>query len=345
MINTYTFFNSPQNKLHSFVIAFFNKIQFETSDFSEALFEKEFYDNLVSRHTGILKKSLKEIYDIVKIWEQPEKTAFCEAIRRSNNIEAICNGTLIPWKEIDIPIEVRELTKTFFLKLYDDVLKGSIFKENYGGRLDHYHAFKKHACNDFEFCPVCGMVEMKTYEDKKTDQYDHYLPKDIYPLSSVNFENLVPICIDCNSIEIKSNKDILTYSGKVFYPFDENKSEIDIELKMNTNHPDLSKIVWDINYSCSTNKTDEITAWKAIYNIESRHKTHVSGRILKWYELYNEYMCDRECIDEIPNTLKRAKSYIRTLKKRKTLEKKSLDILINDFDLKAREDSKKYSMF
>lgn len=345
MINTYTFFDSPQNKLHQFIIAFFNTIEFETSDFSEALFEKEFYDNLVSRHTGILKKNLNEIYNIIKEWEQPQKSAFCEAIRCSNNIKSICNGTSIPWKENDIPIQVRELTKTFFLKLYDDVLKGSIFKENYGDRKSHYHAFKKHASNDFEFCPACGIVEMKTYEDKKTDQYDHYLPKDIYPFSSVNFENLVPTCIDCNSIEIKSNKDILSYSGKVFYPFDENNNEIGIELKIKTNHVDLSKIVWEIDYSCNNNRTDEIKAWKEIYNIVSRHKTHVSGRVLKWYELYDEYMCDKECVDEIPDLKIRAKSYIRSLNKRKKLEKKALTVLIDDFDLKAREESNKYSRF
>lgn len=345
MINTYTFFDSPHNKLYQFIIAFFNSIEYETGDFSENLFEKEFYDNLVSRHTGILKKNLQDIYDIVKDWKQPKKTAFCEAIRRSNNIEAICNGTLKPWKEDDIPIEVRELTKTLFLKLYNDVLKGAIFKEKYGDRKSHYHGFKKHATNDLEFCPACGIVEMKTYEDKKTDQYDHYLPKDIYPLSSINFKNLVPICIDCNSIEIKSNKDILSYSGKVFYPFDENNNEIEIELSINTNHVDLSKILWNINYSCATNKTDEITAWKMIYNIESRHKTHLSGRIIKWYGFYNEYMCDKDCVNDIPEPKKRANSYLRSIKNRKTLEKKAIGFLINDFDLKAREESKKYSRF
>jgi hypothetical protein len=345
MINTYTFFDSPHNKLHEFITAFFNTIEFETSDFSEALFIKEFYDNLVSRHTGILKKKLNEIYNIVKEWDQPQKTAFCEAIRRSNNIKQICDGDLIPWKENDIPIEVRELTKTLFLKLYDDVLKGTFFKENYGDRKSHYHAFKKHASNDFEFCPACGIVEMKTAEDKKTDQYDHYLPKDIYPFSSVNFENLVPTCIDCNSIEVKSNKDILIYSGKVFYPFDENNNEIDIDLSIKTNHADLSKIVWDINYSCTNDKAEQIEAWKEVYNIESRHKTHVSGKIPKWYELYDEYMCDKDCVNEIPETQIRARSYIRTLKKRKVLEKKSLVVLINTFDLKAREEASKYRRF
>ena len=204
---------------------------------------------------------------------------FCEAIRKSNDIKGICNGDIIPWKEADIPLEVRELTKTLFIKLYEDVLKGSIFKENYGGRLDHYHAFKKIAHNDYEFCPACGMVEMKTYEDKRTDQYDHYLPKDIYPFSSVNFENLVPICIDCNSLEVKSNKDILSYTGKVFYPFEGNMDQIIIEIQIKTNNTDLSKIVWDIDYSCIIAKDEEIQAWKNVYNIESRHQTHVSGRI------------------------------------------------------------------
>tara|TARA_R110002124_G_scaffold169256_7_gene336863 strand:+ start:10552 stop:11589 length:1038 start_codon:yes stop_codon:yes gene_type:complete len=345
MINNYTFYESPQNKLHDFVISFFNKIEFETTAFSEDFFIKEFYDNLVSRHTGILRKSLKNIYDIIKDWKQIDKTLFCEAIRKSNDIKGICNGDIIPWKEADIPLEVRELTKTLFIKLYEDVLKGSIFKENYGGRLDHYHAFKKIAHNDYEFCPACGMVEMKTYEDKRTDQYDHYLPKDIYPFSSVNFENLVPICIDCNSLEVKSNKDILSYTGKVFYPFEGNMDQIIIEIQIKTNNTDLSKIVWDIDYSCIIAKDEEIQAWKNVYNIESRHQTHVSGRIGKWYELYNDYMNDKELINDIPEIRIRANSYLRSLRKRKTLEKKSLEVLINTFDLIAREEANKYSRF
>lgn len=345
MINTYTLYKSPQNKLHEFVIAFFNKIEFETSDFSEALFEKEFYENLVSRHKGILKKKLKALYEIIKVWDQIQKTELCEAIRNSNNIKAICDGSIIPWKEEDIPVEIRENTKTFFLKLYEDVLKGDFFKTHYGGRKEHYHDFKKHANNDFEYCPACGIVEMKTYEDNKTDQYDHYLPKDIYPFSSINFENLVPICIDCNSLEIKSNKDILSYTNKVFFPFDENNNEIDIELKIKTNNSDFSKIEWLINYTCVNDKTDEIDAWKEIYDIESRHSTHISGRITKWYELYDEYMCDKECIEEIPELIKRANSYLRVIRKRKKLEQKSLTELINSFDLKARVEASNYSRF
>lgn len=345
MINTYTFYQSPQNKLHQFVIAFFNRIEFETAAFSEDLFIKEFYDNLVSRHTGILRKNLNDIYDIIKDWKQSDKTLFCEAIRKSNDIKGICKGDIIPWKESDIPLAVRELTKTLFIKLYEDVLKGRIFKESYGGRLDHYHEFKKIFPNDYEFCPACGMVEMKTYEDKKTDQYDHYLSKDIYPFSSINFENLVPVCIDCNSLEVKSNKDILSYTGKVFYPFDENNDEINIEVNINTNNTDLSKIKWDINYSCITSRKEEIDSWKKVYNIESRHQTHVSGRINKWYELYDEYMNDKESINDIPEISKRANSYLRSLKRRKTLEKKSLAVLISTFDLVAREETTKYSRY
>ena len=345
MINTYTFFDSPQNVLHMYVIAFFDKIETETSDFSEALFDEDFYNNLVSRHTGILKKSLKDIYEIIRHWEQNQKTAFCDSIRNSNKIKEICEGKIITSKDSDIPEDVRELIKTFFLKLYEDVLKGSIFKETYGGRLDHYHEFKKIANNDFEFCPACGMVEMKTYDDKKTDQYDHYLPKDIYPYSSVNFENLVPICADCNSLEVKSNKDVLSYTGKVFYPFDKNENEINIDLRIEKNNEDLSKIKWVLDYSCVNDRAHEINAWKEIYNIEKRHKTHVSGRMAKWYNFYDEYMCDKECIEDIPELNLRARSYLRTLTKRKILQKKSLTVLINTFDLPARVEASKYSRF
>jgi len=56
-------------------------------------------------------------------------------------------------------------------------------------------------------------------------------------------------------------------------------------------------------------------------------------------------MSNKECIINIPEPKIRANIYLTTLRKRKVLEKKSLVALINTFDLKAREESKKYSRF
>ncbi|MGZ4074717.1 MAG: hypothetical protein ACXWL2_05175 [Candidatus Chromulinivorax sp.] len=327
-------------------MAFFNRIENETGDFSIAFYEKEFYDNLVSRHIGILGKAFAAIYDVTKNWNQAQRTDFCNSIRKSNEIKKICEGKIVPSKDSDIPAEVRVLTKTLFIKLYEGVLKGQFFQPIYGTRLDHYHEFKKYKTNDYEFCPACGLVEMKTYADDLADQYDHYLPKDIYPFSSVNFENLAPICTDCNSLLVKGDKDILSYTGKVFFPFDETHKSISIKLKIKKNNlDDLSKIEWDISYSNADNKDAEIEAWLKIYNIEGRHKTHVTGSINRWYKFYNDYMIDKESIEDQPDITRRKNSYLRKLKNRKALEHIALSEILDDTAVKASKEIKTYSRF
>lgn len=345
MINTYSYIATSHAKLHEFVIAFFNRIEFETGVYSTAFYEPDFYTNLVSRHKTILEKAFKNIYTETRTWRQPKRTKFCDGIRNSNEIKAICEGTIKPWKESDIPAEVRAVTKKLFINLYNSVLKGKFFAPIYGNRKTHFEQFKKHAHNDYLYCPCCGLEEMKTYADKITDQYDHYLPKDEYPFSSVNFENLVPTCTTCNSLEVKSSKDILSYKGKAFFPYDSTHKEINIEHKIVKNDTEISKIEWVTSYTNNDGKDDEITAWKKIYNIVDRHTKHVKGRVEKWYKFYDEYMKDADSIKEIPDIGIRSKSYIRTLKSKKTLERLSISEIAKTFDLKVRKDVETYSRF
>ncbi|MBO6660232.1 MAG: hypothetical protein JJ909_10485 [Roseivirga sp.] len=314
MINSYTFFDSDVNKLNNFVLAFFNRIEFETGDFSTTFFETEFYENLVKRHKGILLKTFKEIYAITRTWKQAKRTALCDSIRASNKIEQVCKGDIKPSKAIDIPNDIQEPLITLFKKLYSDVLFGKFFEPHYGSRKSHYHTFRKHANNEYPICPACGIWPMHTSVDDITDQYDHYLPKDTYPFSSVNFQNLVPICRDCNSIEVKSNDDILLHTGKAFYPFDSKHQPIKFKTKISKNAPDIKDIEWSIDYVCEKGKEDELSAWKAIYKIEKRHKDHVKGSFHSWHKSYWDFFHDKESIADEPDENRRTKTYLRARK-------------------------------
>lgn len=346
MIKTYKYIKTPHGKLHEFVMAFFNRIEFETGVFDNSFYDKEFYDELVSHHIKILGKRFKDIYAITKTWSQANRTKMCLEIRNSNQIKNVCDGTIKPLKSSAISAPLVPLLHDLFISLYEDVIKGKYFIAKYGSLKDQYHTIRKDKANDFEFCPACGIVEMKNSEDKKKDQHDHYFPKDVYPFSSVNFENLVPVCIDCNSIEVKSNKDVLKYSGLVFYPFDEKHKGIDIEVSIKKNSfNDLSKIQWHILYSNKDAKNGELQAWKDIYNIEDRHQTHVIGNINSWYGFFDKTITDKDIISEIPEYEKRKNSYLNQLKNRKVLEYKAMKMLIDSFDKPARVEARRYSRF
>lgn len=342
MIHTYTFYDSEVNKLNEFVLAFFDRIEFETGDFSTDFFEPDFYDNLVKRHKDILLKPFESIYNEIKNWKDQDKTSnLCKAIRESNDIENICTGSLTPTKAEDIPDSIKEL----FLDLYNKVLFHKIFKENYGDRKNHYHAFRRHANNGYEYCPACGIRRMHTWVDDITDQYDHYLPKDIYPFSAVNFKNLVPICSDCNMAQVKHNDDILSHTGKVFYPFDINHQAITFEITIAKNDSDLEKIEWQIDYSCAVRKDDELTAWKAIYKIEDRHKKHLTGHINNWYRKYWDNFNDADTKRIIPNENDRKFNYLKMKKSNGPFEYKCLSVYLEDPYGRAMSESKAASRY
>lgn len=329
MINTYSYYASDVDKLNEFVLAFFNRIEFETGDFATTFFEKEFYDNLVKRHRRILLKPFKDIYNITKGWKQPERTKLCKAIRDSNKIEDICLGKMKPTKESEIKGPLKSIIVSLFKKLYKDVLFGEFFVPHYGNRRTHYHNFLKYKKNELDWCPSCGIRPMHRFTEDITDQYDHYLPKDIYPFSSINFKNLVPICSDCNSLLVKSNDDILNHTGKVIYPFDEKHNPIEISIVIGKNDNDITKIEWAFNYTCSIGKDDELEAWKQIYKIEDRHKKHCQGSSKSWYAHYWTYFNDADSIADEPNELKRKNAYLRT-RKNNPFEHKCLATLISD---------------
>lgn len=345
MIHTYTFYESDVNKLNDFVLSFFNRIEFEKGNFSTDFFEKEFYDNLVSRHKTILEKSFKSIYEITKTWGQPKRTKLCNSIRNSNDIEQICRGTIIPTRSSDIPPEVKDLLIVLFQKLYNDVLFGKYFQPHYGDRKSHYHSFRKCLKNNYEKCPACGMRLLHNDDEDITEQYDHYLSKDIYPFSAVNFKNLIPICAECNSILVKKNDDILQHSGKVFYPFEKKKKLIDIKLNIVKNDPsNLKNIQWGVTYKVGVGREDELTAWKAIYKVEKRHKDFVSGWIPKWNEKLWEYLNNKEVKKKDPELNSRFDTYILT-KSNELFESQALRNIYKPKLLSAISVSSSYSRY
>ena len=69
--------------------------------------------------------------------------------------------------------------------------------------------------NSTEICPYCGRQYITSWQEKSTASYDHYYPKELYPLLSINMYNLVPSCYICNSVlkggNVKKESDLHLY--------------------------------------------------------------------------------------------------------------------------------------
>lgn len=290
MLKSYTFVVTDHQKLHNFVIAFFDRIEHEAGAFSLDFFEVEFRP-VVDRHRTILKKAFKDIYDEIKEWEQVDRTQLCEEVRQSNNIEQICSGQITPRRIDEYATGIYEKIRTLFSTLYDDVLGGKIVREELGLTLrQHFDAFRQ-ANNNITLCPMCGISELKSEHDVTRDQYDHYLPKSLYPLSAVNFYNLVPTCKDCNSLDVKSDKDVIAIRNtRLFYPYDHNHQGVEILFSIQQDNAIIAEIEWQVELESRDGKDQETVAWREIYNIDERYIGFVKGRIQKWYQSYWEYL-------------------------------------------------------
>lgn len=71
------------------------------------------------------------------------------------------------------------------------------------------------------FCPYCGKTPIIYYDTKgwfkRLYDMEHFLPKSIYPTLSVNFYNLLPVCIACNQ-RIKRVNDP-SKKKEIFHPY------------------------------------------------------------------------------------------------------------------------------
>jgi len=286
MIKSYRFHISCHRMLHEHVMAFFDRIECETGDFDDSLFEADFLA-IVKRHPKILKKRLKDIYEDLKDWKQDSRSALCELIRKSNNIELICSGGYQPPTIGADETGIFKLLRDMFLDLYNQVLDGNGFNDKYKTTLRaHFDGFS--ALNDeITSCPICGIGVLKKQDDKSRDQYDHYLPKALYPFSAVNFENLVPCCKECNSFDAKGEQDTIEVSSsRFFFPYDHEHKGIHLEVTLVDDDVDIANTEWELNFSNPDGKVEEIQSWRDLYKIDDRFLGYIKGTIKKWYKSY-----------------------------------------------------------
>jgi hypothetical protein len=280
--------------LHDYVIQFFERIEHETGPFDITFFDPDFYD-IVRRHPTIIKKQLIAIYNVFRRLDQATRTIICNQIKDSNNIELICSGGYSPIL-LDSDVKgLKKLLRDFFLNLYEQVLDGNGFRDKFHTTLlEHFNEFRR-VNKNLTLCPTCGIGELKMAESKTRDQYDHFLPKSLYPFSSVNFENLVLCCKECNSFDVKGDEDIIAVStGRLFYPFDFNHKALSVSFGIATDNAKPEDIIWNISYSSPEGKVDEIQSWRNIYDIDRRYHDFVKGRAEKWYRFYWEYVNDAD---------------------------------------------------
>lgn len=287
------------NLLHTVPDAFFKDLELATS-FGDHLFPS--WANTVFKSTDLQLK-FEAVYKKYKtITSKSDRDKIIEAFNTSNQIEKLCsnNASVSMIILTDLPSNIQSEIDTLFLYLYNSALKYSKFeeyvKDSAKNTVDQF--IRK---NKLYVCPFCGLESYNNLDGQSRLPLDHWLCKDIFPMASVNFDNLIPIGKDCNDRGVKSDKNVLIESKSsknrviAFYPYSEYE---EVKIKFNyVNEPsgkDVLDTDWQINISPGRiEELNILQSWMNTLNIYSRYSSYFKMNILSmWEEEYKEFVAD-----------------------------------------------------
>jgi hypothetical protein len=224
------------------------------------------YDIFKDELTGTQRKQIKRWY------------------KRNKHLEKICNNKHLfnPLSRAVLSKFSKKLSDTiyvFYYNLYEHVLDLAIVRNQNGTLEKHYQDFVK--VNTKGVCPFCGLAPMRSYEMKGHEAYDHYLPKEKYPLSSINFKNLVPSCHACNSIHKFRDSpifnDITNRKRKAFFPYSILNNDVSLNIVINIKHYKFYKHE-HINIVFESSKyKEQVKTWQVVYKLEDRYKDELTN--------------------------------------------------------------------
>ena len=174
-----------------------------------------------------LSDKFEAVYNKYKsIKSKANRNKIINAFQYNNQVEQLCanHADTLVIELKDLPESIQKEIDTLFLYLYNTAI--------------NYHRFETHVTdtvkesisrfitqNRLEVCPFCGLEGFLNIEGQARIALDHWLCKDLFPMSAVNFDNLFPIGPSCNARPAKGEKNILidnpTSKNRIqaYYPY------------------------------------------------------------------------------------------------------------------------------
>lgn len=174
-----------------------------------------------------LTDKFQAVYNKYKtIRSKSKRDKIVEAFIYNNQIENLCNniaGSLVIELN-DLPKGIGKELDALFLYLYNSAINYHLFEAHVADTLKE-SIDRFIVANGLEVCPFCGIEGFLNIEGQSRIALDHWLCKDLFPMSAVNFDNLFPIGSKCNERPAKGSKNILFDAPatknriQAFYPY------------------------------------------------------------------------------------------------------------------------------
>lgn len=335
MIYPYKYFNHKIQKFHIILSYFFDKLfELDLAVYDQDLLLEVEMIEIISSSKVRLENPLKEIVTLYHAMSDEEKNLVKKSFEDNNKIEELCKGEGQPKKYFELPEGIRESIEKFWKSLWEGFSSKEGLNQHLkvlcGEVLEHFHEFKKQPNQKTRVCPFCGINGLKPSDDIYRNAYDHYLPKSLYPFTSVNFENLVPICHECNSDEKKAI-DTLFKDGtrrEVFYPYDStiDPDKLSVTIQRNeaynvTNNSTLMKKNFKYQYDILIDgKSDKrINTWDEIFRVKEKYQRYLADFETEWFE---------QLKSDFKESIQDGITFLRF--KTKTLTKVRLEMLVSE---------------
>ena len=279
--------------IHNIPKVFFRNIEVATT-FGPHLFPP--WANTVFAPTHLHRK-FESVYNKYKaIKTKRNRDRIVDTFSAINQIENLCNnsGGSIPNELNDLPASIRNELDNLFEYLYNKAI--------------NYHGFETYVkdtvkesitrfieTNGLEVCPLCGLEGFLNLEGQARIALDHWLCRDLFPMTAVNFKNLFPIGPSCNGRPAKGETNVLidnpTDRNRViaYYPYATN-SGISTSFSF-VNEPSIGTYNnipdadWNFDLVPNNHDDDDVfSSWDLTLNISVRYSDYVRINILKMWE-------------------------------------------------------------
>jgi hypothetical protein len=264
------------------------------------------------RGASVLKSKFTIVFNTLSVLSTGERQNLYNRLLADLSVSSICNNTTSPLCTERDYMFAHSALHDVFIHLYNQTLQKSIVlnRETNSSISNHFIKWKR--ANYNVVCPFCGLENYTTSIGTNRDPYDHWLCKSKYPLSAVNFRNLVPIGDKCNQSSVKGEKDIVHFDNYVprvsYYPYS-TYSGIRVVLRCISQPTVGYKGEWNISIEpIDPLENNLVETWIDVFNIRDRYLSWVTDYLEGWKDAFEIYLKNNNIqlnptIDEAKNAL------------------------------------------
>lgn len=296
-------------QLHEDVLSFFQRaINLRTFRLA-SLFTQNLLN--VINDSNDLERKFKAVFTNLNI-AGINKTLVYQTITNNNQIQQLLTNNQFPLLSFPSPAyDALQLTiKALYSHLWKSTVTTQTCINNYGSITEHYTLFDQvNKSTTDRICTFCGLEKLTNPKEKR-NEYDHYLNKDYYPYSAINFHNLIPMCDTCNKSPNKGVKNMILTENTGIRRLAYNPYSPVETFSLTLNSLDLfgAQCAWQASTTCQNNNQGFLT-WKLIFNIDFRYSNYVDSSYERWLKNFNAYFHKQTPVD-LPELRNRVTTYL-----------------------------------